>query len=92
MMNFEALANLGGTVVTVIAFLYFNDKMIKGFNSTIQNHLHTSNEVINKNSNTMIKISTTMEKLCATLKKSEKGEKGERGLKGERGENGTLIV
>ncbi len=85
--NIESLAQLGGTVVTVIAFLYFMDKQNKVFNITIQNHLEHSNKVIEKNSDVMIKISNTLEELCLLVRGSNKGEKGERGERGKRGKN-----
>lgn len=39
MPDFENLASLGGTVVTVIAFLYFMSKQNHEFNKIIGNHL-----------------------------------------------------
>lgn len=68
-----------------VAALYFIRDLIKNFNITIQNHLDHSNKVIEKNSDVMIRISTTIEKLCQTLRKSQRGDRGPRGFKGEVG-------
>jgi len=85
--NIESLAQLGGTVITVIAFLYYMNKKDVEFNKTIQNHLVHSNQVIDKNSDAMIKISNSLEELCVLVRKDNKGEQGERGKRGKPGKN-----
>jgi len=89
MENFEVLAQLGGTVVTVFGFLYYMSKQNTEFNKTIQNHLDYSNRVIGKNNDVLIKITSTLEQLVVLIKKSNKGDRGERGERGEKGEKGN---
>ncbi len=86
--NIEQLTQLGGTVVTVISFLYFMDKQNRIFNTTINNHLAHSNKVIDKNSSAMTKISNSLQQLCITMKKDNKGNQGNRGEQGDQGDQG----
>jgi predicted PurR-regulated permease PerM len=88
MDNIENLAQLGGQVVIVFAFLYYLSKQNHEFNTTIQNHLEHSNRVIEKNSDVMTKIATTLEQLCLLIRKNNKGEKGKRGQRGIQGKCG----
>ena len=98
MPNFEALANLGGTVVTVVVFIYYliqKDKAgnvtYEKFNTTIANHLEHSSKVIEKNNEAYTQIAVTLKELCLALKKQNRGEKGERGDRGRQGEVGKVV-
>lgn len=84
----KEVSQLGGTVVTVVSFLYYMLKQNQEFNKTIQNHLDHSNRVIDKNSDAMIQITATLQDLCTTLKKTNRGMRGLRGLQGKQGEKG----
>ena len=93
--NFEELASLGGTVVTVVAFIWYliqkdkaNNVIYEKFNATIANHLEHSNKVIERNNEAYTQIAVTLKELCMIIKKTNKGEKGERGDRGKQGESG----
>ena len=96
--NFESLASLGGTVVTVVAFIWYltqkdkaNNVIYEKFNATIANHLEHSSKVIERNNEAYTQIAVTLKELCMVIKKSNKGEKGERGKQGEKGERGKEV-
>jgi len=67
---------LGGTLATVILFLRYltgkdelNKKTYEQFNQTIENHLHASDKIIEKNNNVMQKLAINMKELCIIIKK-----------------------
>jgi hypothetical protein len=68
------------------------NKIFEDFNTTINNHLDHSTAAIEKNNETNLKISRTLQRLCTMIgqtkqgERGEKGDRGERGFKGERGE------
>lgn len=89
--DIENLAQLGGTVVVVITFIWYltqrdktNNKLYEEFNKTINNHLESSIRAIEKSSEGYNKMTTTLQELCVFIKaiKGLKGEKGERGVHG----------
>ena len=88
MQELEQFAQLGGTVVVVISFLYYMKEQNKEFNKTIQNHMEHSNKAIDKNSDVIVRITKTLQELCMIVRKSNKGEQGLRGHKGQRGLQG----
>lgn len=72
MENIEKLANLGGTVVTVVLFLFYLNKWQTEVNKIISNHLHTSGKVIKDNSRALNKVSVNLKELSLTIKNSKK--------------------
>jgi len=93
--NFESLASLGGTVVTVVAFIWYltqkdkaNNVIYEKFNTTIANHLEHSSKVIERNNEAYTQIAVTLKELCMIIRKTNKGERGEKGKQGEKGESG----
>ncbi len=85
----EKLAQLGGTIVTVVIFIWYliqrdkaSNEIFNQFNTTINNHLDHSTKVIEKNGEAYLQIATTLRELCILMKKSNKGEKGEKGKRG----------
>ena len=93
--NFESLASLGGTVVTVVAFIWYltqkdkaNNVIYEKFNTTIANHLEHSSKVIERNNEAYTQIAVTLKELCVIIRKTNKGERGEKGKQGEKGESG----
>ena len=73
MMNdFNGLAQLSGTVATVVLFLYYLNKKDTGFNKMISNHLMTSNKIIKDNSKALSKVSVNLKELSLVIKKNGK--------------------
>lgn len=75
----KEVVQLGGTVTTVILFLYYlnkkdemNKKTYKEFNSMINNHLHTSNSIIEKNSQALSKVAVNLKVLSVIIKNEKK--------------------
>ena len=68
MENIEKLANLGGTVTTVVIFIWYLKGQGAIFNETINNHLKHSTRVIEENNKINSKIQVTLRELCLTLK------------------------
>ena len=75
MDNIEKLANLGGTVTTVVIFIWYLREQGKLFNQTINNYLVHSTKVIEKNNEAMLKVNITLKELCLALKKENNGNK-----------------
>jgi hypothetical protein len=75
MENLNSLAQLGGTVVTVVLFLYYLAKKDEGFNKIIDNHLIHSNKVIKDNSKALNKVSVNLKELSLTIKNNGKKNK-----------------
>jgi predicted membrane-bound dolichyl-phosphate-mannose-protein mannosyltransferase len=77
MDNIEKLAQLGGTVATVLIFIYYliqkdktNNKIYEEFNTTINNHLDHSTRVIERNNDIYTKMAVTLKELCLIIKKN----------------------
>jgi predicted membrane-bound dolichyl-phosphate-mannose-protein mannosyltransferase len=77
MPSIEQLANLGGTLATVVIFVYYllqrdktNNKIYEEFNTTISNHLDHSTKVIERNNDIYTKIAVTLKELCLIIKKN----------------------
>ena len=75
----KEITQLGGQVVIVLLFLYYlnkkdiiNKKTYEEFNVMINNHLHVSNEVINKNSHALQQIAVNLKELSLMFKKNSK--------------------
>jgi hypothetical protein len=75
MENLNSLAQLGGTVATVVIFLYYLAKKDEGFNKIIDNHLIHSNKVIKDNSKALNKVSVNLKELSLTIKNNGKKNK-----------------
>lgn len=77
MENIEKLSNLGGTVITVVLFLYYlnrKDCMIEkkdeDINKMINNHLQHSGKIIKENSKALNKVSINLKELSMVIKKN----------------------
>lgn len=75
MNEIQTIAQLGGTVFTVVAFLYYlsrrddlNKKTYEEFNRTIENHLHNSNLIIKESSVTNKKLAMRLQDLTGCIK------------------------
>ena len=68
----KELANLGGTVVTVVIFLYYLSKKDVGFNKIIENHLSHSNKIIKDNSEALNRVSVNLKELSIVIKNGKK--------------------
>ena len=66
------IAQLGGTVTTVIFFLVYLNKKDVGIEKVINNHLTHSNKIIKDNSKALNKISVNLKELSIVIK-SKKG-------------------
>ena len=66
----KEVAQLGGTVVTVVLFLYYLMKKDAGFNKIIDNHLTHSNEIIKDNSKALNKVAINLKEVSLTIKKN----------------------
>ena len=64
----KEIANLGGTVVVVLLFLYYLTKKEKDMNKIISNHLEHSGRIIEKNSEVMTKVSVNLKELSIAIK------------------------
>lgn len=71
----KEFTQLGGTVVTIFAFLLYlrqkdeiNKKTYDEFNKMIGNHLEHSTRVIEKNSEVITKFSVSLKELCMIIK------------------------
>lgn len=74
MENIEKLANLGGTVVTVVLFLYYLNKKDESINKIIGNHLQHSNKIIKDNSKALSKVSVNLKELSIIIGKNTKSQ------------------
>jgi len=79
MESLEGLAQLGGTLATVVVFIWYlmqkdktNNKIYEEFNTTINNHLDHSTRVIEKNNQIYNKMAVTLKELCIIIKKNKK--------------------
>lgn len=70
------LAQLGGTVVTVSIFILYlmkkdkiNKETYNSFNTMINNHLHSSGNVIKENSSALKKVAVNIKELSIFIKK-----------------------
>lgn len=72
MENIEKLSNLGGTVITVVLFLYYLNKKDMGIDKMISNHLQHSTKIIKDNSRALNKISVNLKELSIIIKNSKK--------------------
>ena len=68
----KELANLGGTVATVVIFLYYLSKKDAGFNKVIENHLSHTNKIIKDNSKAFNKVAVNLKELSIVIKNGEK--------------------
>lgn len=68
--DIEKLANLGGTVITVLLFLYYLNKKDESINKVINNHLEHSGRIIDKNSEALTQVKVTLKELCMVIKKN----------------------
>ena len=82
MTNLQELAQLGGTLATVILFLLYlnkkdelNKKTYEEFNTTINNHLDHSTNVIKENNNVMTKVAVNLKELSLVIKDSKKNKR-----------------
>lgn len=74
MENIEKLANLGGTVITVVLFLYYLNKKDVGIDKMISNHLQHSTKVIKDNSKALNKVSVNLKELSLIIGKNTKSQ------------------
>lgn len=81
MENIEKLANLGGTVITVVLFLYYLnkkdiilDKKDEAMNKIIGNHLQHSGKIIKDNSKALNKVFIALERLSSVVGKNTKSQ------------------
>jgi len=74
MENIEKLANLGGTVVTVILFLYYLAKKDAGIDKMISNHLQHSSKIIKENSKALNKVALNIKELSMMIGKNTKSQ------------------
>lgn len=72
MENINGLAQLGGTVATVVLFLYYLNKKDTGFNKIVENHLSHSNKIIKDNSRALTKVSVNLKELSTIIKNGKK--------------------
>ena len=93
----EKIAQLGGTIVTVVIFIWYlsqkdkaSNEVYNKFNTTISNHLDHSTKIIEKNSNAYIQIAITLKELCILMKKNNKGMQGMQGVQGVQGKKGGV--
>ena len=70
--DIEKLANLGGTVITVVLFLFYLNKKDDSINRVINNHLEHSGKIIEKNSSVITQIEVTLKELCMVIRKNGK--------------------
>ena len=70
MDNINSLTQLGGTVATVVLFLYYLNKKDDGFNKIVNNHLVHSNKVIKDNSKALNKVSVNLKELSMKIVKN----------------------
>lgn len=89
----EKIANLGGTVSTVLIFVWYltkqgelQSKKDESINKIISNHLDHSTKVIENNGTIITKVEVALKELCILFRKSNKGERGEKGEKGKAGD------
>lgn len=68
--NIKELAQLGGTVITVFAFIGYLIKKDEQFNKIIQNHLNHSNKVIEKNTQVMKRVAVNLKGLTDIIKQN----------------------
>ena len=68
MNNIEGLAQLGGTLATVVLFLYYLNKKDNEINKMINNHLHTANGVIKENSKALKDVAVNIKELSLCIK------------------------
>lgn len=74
MENIEKLANLGGTVVTVVLFIYYLTKKDEAMNKIIGNHLQHSGKIIKDNSKALSKVSVNLKELSIIIGKNTKSQ------------------
>jgi len=79
MIALQELAQLGGTLATVVLFLFYlnkkdemNKKTYDQFNTTINNHLDHSAKVIKENNDVMTNVAVTLKELCMVIRKNGK--------------------
>ena len=70
--DIEKLANLGGTVITVVLFLFYLNKKDDSINRVINNHLEHSGKIIEKNSSVITQIEVTLKELSMVIRKNGK--------------------
>jgi len=72
MENIEKLANLGGTVITVILFIFYLTKKDEAINKVVSNHLQHSGKIIKDNSRALNKVAVNLKELSIVIKSSKK--------------------
>jgi len=79
MTSLTELGQLGGTLATVVAFLYYLNKkdnkdkeIYSAFNTIINNHLHDSQIVIKENSKALTKVAVNIKGLSHLIKNNKK--------------------
>jgi len=72
MTNLQELAQLGGTLATVVLFLFYLNKKDESINKVINNHLEHSGKIIEKNSDVITKMEVTLKELCMIIRKNGK--------------------
>ncbi len=72
--DFTALAQIGGTLATVVLFLRYLQKKDEetkntydAFNKMINNHLHTSDVIIKKNTTALNNVSSNLKNLSSLI-------------------------
>lgn len=82
MTNLQELAQLGGTLATVILFLIYlnrkdeiSKKTYEEFNATINNHLDHSTKVIKENNDVLKNIAVNIKELSLSIAGIKKKKK-----------------
>jgi len=68
MESIQGLSQLGGTVATVVLFLYYLNKKDTGFNKIVSNHLEHSSKIIKENSKALTKVAVNIKELSLVIK------------------------
>ena len=72
MTNLQELSQLGGTLATVVLFLYYLNKRDAGFDKVINNHLEHSGRIIKENSKALTKVAVNLKELSVVIKNGKK--------------------
>jgi len=68
----KEVVQLGGTVTTVLLFLFYLSKRDAGFDKVINNHLQHSGKIIKDNSKALNKVAVNLKELSIVIKNSKK--------------------
>ena len=68
MESLQGLSQLGGTVATVVLFLYYLNKKDTVFNKIVSNHLEHSSKIIKENSKALTKVAVNIKELSLVIK------------------------